>query len=181
MESFDKIDGPRLMRLVPDLGALALDVHQMFTDHQGSEPPDVHMDAFYDLYTLFEGRIGFISNSPSKERTDAVIELAQYVGRKISERLGYDEGLEIPLVTSRMVGKTKPHPAPYRRMAAIMELPPSRIGYVGDMITDVIGANRAGYACTVLTNHYGPVQGSRFQRPFNSMARYALGIPKVAV
>lgn len=71
----------------------------------------------------------------------------------------------------------KPHKRVFEQAAENMGLPAGRVVHVGDqLLQDVRGANRAGYAGSVLVRHYGSYEDWREQFR-EAVVRRVLGLP----
>jgi len=77
-------------------------------------------------------RLAILTNGPSGYQHDKIVSA------------GVADGMDA-IVVSGDVGKQKPDPAPFERVAELLELPLSQIVYVGDNpVCDVDGARKAG-------------------------------------
>lgn len=157
----------------PGIRAISYDRDGTVTDYHDIQiPPD-----FLETLRIFTelGIVqGFNSNSDSRRSTERL----QQVADAISDAIGKT----FYVATSYAAKGRKPGRSTFDQFASITGVPPSQTAHVGDQIyKDVLGANKAGLAVSILVARHGTGDDWRvryLQRPLLEVpTRVGLGLP----
>ena len=173
LASVAELNLQRLASEVPSLNGITWDLDKTLVGQHESVVPEAHLEVM-QMISKYGYKQGIISNAGSHERTDRVNTIAKNIGHAI--------GSKIYVVTSLMVGgKRKPLRPPYDEMSRLMDVPNKHLCHIGDqLLKDIFGANRSGYAGSVLVAPYGEGDdlGVKYlQRPLEAAIRPFLGLP----
>lgn len=173
VKSVAEMNPSEYLQYMPGLQGMAFDLDKTLVGQHEETLPSSHIDTLAAIGELGL-RVGLISNAASAERTERVKAMADYMSEIV--------GSEVVAVTSRMVsGKKKPLRPVFDEFSRRSEILNEHLLFVGDQIfKDILGANRAGYAGTVLVAPYGHGDDWRvkfFQRPVEAAIRPLLGVP----
>jgi HAD superfamily phosphatase (TIGR01668 family) len=161
-----------LKTLCPDIEGAMFDLDRTVVGHHDKFITAGHLAMFISLSEAGL-ELGFISNAGQK-RANRVQQMADAVSDAT--------GNNTHVVTSHMVnGMRKPLQDPFEKMTEVSGIPRDKLCYVGDQIMkDVLGANRAGYAGSILVAPYGTGDNLAvrlIQRPIEAAIRPLLGMP----
>jgi HAD superfamily phosphatase (TIGR01668 family) len=162
-----------LSEVLPHVGGVVFDLDKTLVGQHEENIPQRHLDALLALRSAGLA-LGIISNASSETRTHRVQMMASSIGDVI--------GTQLTVVTSRMVGgKKKPLRPVFDQLSSNIGIANNRLCYVGDqLLKDILGANRAEYAGTVLVAPYGHGDDPRvkyLQRPIEALIRPLVGVP----
>lgn len=147
------------------------DLDSTLVDHYDRVVPYKHLELLAGLAEL--GVPQAIISNAGKDRVERVQRLAGQMSRYMGD--------EMAVVTSYEVGAKKPKTAIFAAASSKLDIRPSRLVHVGDqLLKDVLGANLAGYAGSVLVAPYGNDADWRvkhLQRPLEAGLRPFLGLP----
>jgi predicted HAD superfamily phosphohydrolase YqeG len=152
---------------------LGLDIDGSLTGHDDMIVPAPHIKKIQEVN---EDGIGMVilTNADDDARLARVGTLIDYVRQETD--------LELPVITSRAIGRAKPHPAMFYAAAAALGLETGDMAHFGDQLPkDILGAKLARYCATVLCAAYGKGGDPRveyLQRPLESLVRPFLGLPR---
>jgi HAD superfamily phosphatase (TIGR01668 family) len=171
--SVAEITPDRLEAAVPGAEGVIFDLDNTLADHHVYTVSDDKIQALLALHGAGK-QFGIISNAGTQELSDNVKVTAEILGAQV--------GAKIHTVTSFEVGgRIKPHPYPFDKMSEKIGIPKDRLCYVGDQILkDVFGPNRAGYAGSILVapcSKYDSPGVKYLQRPVEAIMRPFLGLP----
>jgi len=170
VRSVADIDPEQFLKEYPEVKGISWDLDKTLTGQYDDEIPHDNLEiirAFDELGVIQ----GIVSNAQSVARTRRVYRIAEKC-----------HGVQMHVMTSMMAdGRRKPRTPVFHGIAEQMGVSGRNIAHVGDqLLKDIVGANLAGFAVSVLVAPYGTgdVWGVRYvQRPIEVVLRPFVGAP----